>query len=408
MAPASWPYKTENKKQVYNKKIAFAAACTGMLVFGITIVSLGSLANELKEKFLLSNYDSGTLFSILPFGLIIGSVVFGPVADRYGYKNLISLAAVGIFIGFEGIAYSNDINLLRAFIFLFGISSGVINGATNSIVVDLSDEHKGPNLSVLGIFFGLGALGMPLVFSLLIEKVAPLQLVAGLGWLTLAAGIAYQFVSFPPAKQTQGAIKVEWNKLIKPILLLISFFLFFQSSLESIITNWTTIYIGSRALMSESMALIALSVHMLGMVLMRVVTSTVLRSMPQVRILWLCLALLLLGVTMMHLGTNRFLVIAGLFLSGAGLSAGFPVMLGFVGNHFPTISATAISFVFVVALIGNMLINYLTGIIIQRYGVGYLPMLCYIQIAVMVFFFYFIIKKLNPKTTEYVSKTMAR
>lgn len=398
MGPACW-HKMENALLVYNKKIAFAAACTGILVFGMTIVTLGALANELKEKFSLDNYGSGTLFSILPFGLIIGSLVFGPISDRYGYKNLITLAAIGVFIGFEGIAYSNDLTLLRGFIFLFGISGGVISGVTNSIVVDLSDEHKGPNLSILGVFFGLGALGMPLLLSMLIEHVAPLQVLAALGWLTLAAGIIYQFVKFPPAKQTHGKVRVEWDKLIKPILLLISFFLFFQSSLESIITNWTTTYIGSRELMSESRALFALSFHMLGMVLMRVVTGTALRQVSQVKILWICLIILALGVIMIHLGTSSFIVIAGLFLSGAGLSGGFPVMLGFVGHHFPAISGTAISFVFVVALIGNMLINYLTGILIQQYGVGYLPMICYTVIVAMVLFFSFIVKKLNQKNS---------
>lgn len=397
MGPVCWQ-KRQNRKLVYNKKIAFAAACTGMLVFGMTIVTLGSLANELKEKFSLDNYDSGTLFSILPFGLIIGSVIFGPIADRYGYRNLMVLAAIGIFIGFEGISYSGNLGLLRAFILLFGVSAGIINGVTNSIVVDLSDEHKGPNLSILGIFFGLGALGMPLLLSVLITRMSSLQVLAGMGWVTLLAGIIFMFVKFPPAKQTEGKVKVEWGKLIKPILILISFFLFFQSSLESIITNWTTIYIGSRQLMSESWALVALSIHMLGTVLMRVITGTLMRKASQVGILWLCLSLLLLGVLLMQLGTNGYVVIAGLFLSGAGVSGGFPVMLGFVGQHFPSISATAISFVFVVALIGNMLINYLTGVLIQQYGVEYLPILCYFAIAVMVLFFYFIVKQLNQKT----------
>jgi FHS family glucose/mannose:H+ symporter-like MFS transporter len=382
---------------LYNKKIAFAAACSGMLIFGMTIVTLGSLANELKTKFELDNYDSGTLFSILPIGLIIGSLIFGPVCDRYGYKYLMFAAALGIFIGFEGIAYSHNINMLRAFIFLFGVSGGVINGATNSIVVDVSDEHKGPNLSILGVFFGLGALGMPLILGLLIHVVAPLQVLAGLGWVTLILGVIYLFTRFPPAKTNQGGIRIEWSRLLVPLLLLISFFLFFQSSLESIITNWTTIYIGSRELMSEGQALFALSFHMMGMVAMRILTGTMMRNVSQVTILWICMVLLITGVLLMQFGNDTISVTAGLFLSGAGLSGGFPVMLGFVGHHFTAISGTAISFVFVVALIGNMLINYVTGIIIQEYGVSNLVLICYAEIVVMALLFYFIMQKLNKK-----------
>ena len=382
---------------MYNKKIAFAAACSGMLIFGMTIVTLGSLANELKTKFELSNYDSGTLFSILPIGLIVGSLICGPVADRYGYKYLMVAAALGIFIGFEGIAFSQSIGMLRLFIFLFGVSGGVINGATNSIIVDVSDEHKGPNLSILGIFFGLGALGMPLVIGLLLNLVEPLQVLAGMGWVTLAMGLVYLFLKFPPSKTSQGGISIPWNKLLVPLLILISFFLFFQSSLESIITNWTTTYIGSKNLMDEKQALFALSVHIMGMIAMRILTGGVMRNVSQVKILWICMALLLTGVLLMQFGYNVVSITAGLFLAGAGLSGGFPVMLGFVGHYFAALSGTAISFVFVVALIGNILINYLTGIIIEQYGISNLVLICYAEIMVMAVLFYFIMQKLNKK-----------
>lgn len=385
-------------QSLYNKKIAFAAACSGMLIFGMTIVTLGSLANELKTKFELSSYDSGTLFSILPIGLIVGSLICGPVADRYGYKYLMIAASLGIFIGFEGIAFSQSINMLRLFIFIFGVSGGVINGATNSIVVDVSDEHKGPNLSILGIFFGLGALGMPLILGLLINLVQPLQVLAGMGWLTLAMGLVYLFIQFPPSKTSQGGgITIPWSKLFVPLLILISFFLFFQSSLESIITNWTTTYIGSKNLMDEKQALFALSVHIIGMIAMRILTGGVMRNVSQVKILWICLALLLTGVLLMQFGNDVISINGGLFLAGAGLSGGFPVMLGFVGHYFAALSGTAISFVFVVALIGNILINYLTGVIIEQYGISNLVGICYVEIMIMAVLFYIIMQKLNKK-----------
>jgi fucose permease len=149
--------------------------------------------------------------------------------------------------------------------------------------------------------------------------------------------------------------------------------------------------------MSEGQALFALSFHMMGMVAMRIVTGTMLRNMSQVKILWICMVLLIAGVLLMQFGNDAVSVTAGLCLSGAGLSGGFPVMLGFVGHHFTAISGTAISFVFVVALIGNMLINYITGIIIQEYGISNLVLICYVEILVMAILFYFIMHKLNKK-----------
>lgn len=377
------------------KRKAFLAACSGMLVFGITIVTLGSVAKPLTEKFALDSYAAGTLFSILPFGLLIGSLIVGPVCDRYGYRIMMSLAAAGICMGFEGIAYATDLNLLRFFVLVIGISAGFINGATNSIVVDVSDEHKGPNLSILGIAFGIGALGMPLLLSTLVDTISPFTVVSVLGWIFLTVAIVYLFLPFPPAKQVQGGIVIPWKQLFSPLLLIISFYLFFQSSLESIITNWTTTYIAFKGSMTEAQALLGLSIHMLGMIAMRLVTASVLRQTPQTTVLWICLAQLVAGMLLLHTGSSAPVVFAGLFLAGAGLSGGFPVMLGFTGQYFASISATAISFVFVIALTGNMLINYFAGILIQQYGIQQLPRLAYVIILAMIGLFVWVSSQLK-------------
>ena len=70
------------KKNIF----VFMAACAGMFLFGITFITLGSVATDLKTKFSLDGIAAGTLFSILPLGILTGSLIFGPVCDRYGYK----------------------------------------------------------------------------------------------------------------------------------------------------------------------------------------------------------------------------------------------------------------------------------------------------------------------------------
>ena len=79
---------------MFNKKLVFITACLGMLFFGITLITLGSLATALQTKFTLDAVDSGTIFSILPFGILTGSFIFGPVGDRYGSRILLAVACV--------------------------------------------------------------------------------------------------------------------------------------------------------------------------------------------------------------------------------------------------------------------------------------------------------------------------
>lgn len=383
---------------MYKKKPVFWSACLGMLLFGICLITMGSVAPDLKEKFALDGIAAGTLFSILPVGILSGSFVFGPVCDSWGYKWILVIACAAMFVGFQGIAYAHTLGLLKLSVFFFGLGGGIINGTTNALVADISAEHKGANLSLLGVFFGLGALCMPLVLGALTGVVPSFTVVAAVGWLTLLVGALYLFLSFPPAKGGAQTHMGKWGSLFQALLLLMAFFLFCQSSLEAIINNWTTTYLISRGAMAEENALYALSLHIGGMIVMRLLTGSVLRPVPGIRILWTCLLLLAVGILLMQVGSPAVIMV-GLVLSGAGLAGGFPIMLGFAGERFAALSGTAFSFLFVVALIGNMLVNYAMGLIVHHYGVDHLTTVSYITTAVMATLFYFITQRLktNPK-----------
>ena len=149
--------------------------------------------------------------------------------------------------------------------------------------------------------------------------------------------------------------------------------------------------------MNESYALYALSLHIAGMIAMRLLTGSLLRNVSEIKIMWSCLLILLGGIALMQIGETKSMTIAGLILSGAGLAGGFPLMLGITGKYFAQRSGTAFSFVFTVALIGNMLINYLMGIIVDEFGVQHLTTVAYVEIAFMTMLFYFITQKLKLK-----------
>jgi MFS family permease len=150
--------------------------------------------------------------------------------------------------------------------------------------------------------------------------------------------------------------------------------------------------------MSEANALYALSLHVSGMVVMRLLVGSVLSRVPQTLIMWICLVLLALGVFVMQISTSMPLATVGLILSGAGLAGGFPVMLGFVGERFAALSGTAFSFVFVVALVGNMLVNYLMGVVVHKFGIAQLTTACYIGTAIMALLYIFITRRLSQST----------
>jgi len=381
---------------MYKKRVVFWAACIGMLLFGICLITLGSVASDLRIKLQLDAMSAGTLFSIMPLGILTGSLLFGPIVDKYGYRILLSVSAILMFAGFEGIAFSSSIGLMKIFVFMFGIGGGAVNGSTNALVADISDKDKGANLSLLGVFFGIGALGMPLITGFLKNRFSFDVILSVVGIVTLLTGIFFILIKFPPPKQIQGFPITQSVSLIKDkVLILIAFFLFFQSGFEGIMNNWTTTYIVKQQSVQQSYALYALSSFVCGMTIMRLISGSIFRSVSEKKLLIFSFGLLLTGLILLATGNLFILSVTGLILVGAGLASGFPVMLGFVSSRFAEISGTAFSIVLFVALFGNVLINYAMGIIVQNFGVKHLVTVAFAESVIMILLCLIILKNLR-------------
>lgn len=369
-----------------SKTIAFISVFAGILLFGVSMVMIGSVLPLLKARLALNDLEAGGLFSILPFGLLIGSIFFGPLGDKYGYRWVLATACIFLAIGFIGIAHAQILTILRVCIFLFGVGGGVINGATSALISDLSsDDKKIANLNLLGVFFGLGAFGMPIVLSMISENsyVAAMNIVAA---TSVLIAILFLSISYPITVQKENvSFKLIPLFFKNKLFLIICFFLFFQSAFEAIINNWSVSYFTQHLQVSQNQALIALSFSVLGLTLMRILTGGIFRNISTKNLIRLAFVFLSAGVICLFIQTpsSIYINIFGLFLIGVGLSPGFPVMLGLTGNMYKEISGTAFSFVMLIALTGNIIINYITGVLVQNYSISILVYVIITEIIVM-------------------------
>ena len=376
----------------------FFCACLGMLLFGASLITLGSVAPALREKFQLDAIASGTLFSILPIGILAGSLLFGPFSDRYGYKIILVLSCLFIAAGFQGIAYSPSLGLLKVCIFIFGFAGGAINGATNAVVADISERNKGANLSLLGVFFAVGALGMPFILGSLEKQFSVSSIVSFVGYIPLVVALLCLFTKFPLPKQTHGIPVSKGLALLREyVLIVIGFFLFCLSSFEAIINNWTTTYLIQELSVASSQALFALSLYVVGMAAMRLLLGSVFRQVSSRAILGISALFLFNGCLLLYMAEMYSLAVAGLICIGIGLAAGFPVMLGFVGSLYAQVSGTAFSIVLTIALIGNMLVNFMMGIVAEKYGVEHLTTVAFVLFSAMVLLAIFILRETKIK-----------
>jgi MFS transporter, FHS family, glucose/mannose:H+ symporter len=354
---------------MYKRRLVFTAACLGMLVFGIVLTTLGSILPSLIERFGMDKSSAGSLFFLMSMGILAGSVVFGPIADRYGYKVLLLGGLALILAGLEIIAVAPSLAVLRLGIAFTGFGGGIVNGCTNAVVADVSEDRKTAGLSILGIFFGIGAVGMPFTLGMFIDTFGYGNVLAGVGALVAMPLVFTAAIRFPGAKHAQGLPLSQGAGLIRqPLLLLLGLMLFLQSGMEITLGGWTATYFNEVLGLEGSQALLYLSLFWFGMMLARLVLGTVLRDVAPTRILIVFIGLAFAGVLLLLLSGTRGPAAAGVFLAGAGLAAGFPVILGFVGDRYAALSGTAFSIVLVMALTGGSVLPYATGAMAESWG----------------------------------------
>jgi FHS family glucose/mannose:H+ symporter-like MFS transporter len=381
---------------MFSKHRVFFAACLGMLLFGIVFLSLGSMVNMLAKRFHLDDSHIGTLTALLPGGILAGSLIFGPIVDRFGYKWLLILCSLMVLVALEGIAFTQKMFWVHASILLIGFGGGMLNGATNALVADVSAGERGAKLSLLGVFFGIGALGMPSLLGLLSRHLSPEIIIACIGAF-IVLPIAYFLVtSFPPPKQTQNASLNESLTLLKePMLLLMGLILAFQSGMEGMANDWTTRYFTKVLMATDQESLYALTSLVAAMTVTRLLLGGLLKKVPAHFVLFASAGFVAAGALLMMLRVDYPSAVVAVILIGIGLSACFPVLLGYIGDLYPRQSGTAFSIAFVIALSGNMVINKFMGYIGQTYGTHHFTRVLLTSICCSAVLLFVTIQKLN-------------
>lgn len=369
-----------------NPRLVFLAACLGMLLFGIVMITLGSTLPELISRYHLTEIQAGSMFSVLPLGILAGSLVFGPVADRYGYQGLLISNALVILLGFQSIAYGHQAYLLMLSVFMIGFGGGVLNGATNALVADISEHAKGAYLSILGVFYGLGAMVMPTLINILKDYFSPQQIISWVGWSILLAVLVFVVIRFPQPKLLQGFSLRQALPLVRSrSLLLGGFLLFFASGNEGVTNNWLSTFLENHKALAREQALFSLSALVFSLTVARLVLGKALKVYSSPRVFMLSLVLQGIGAGLLYLGSGYIILLAGVVFLGLGMAAIFPIMLGYVAELFAQWSGTAFSIALALALTGNMLINYITGFLVQGKGVGSLVLVQTVCIMSMIF-----------------------
>jgi len=350
----------------YNKNLVFLACCAGLAFFGVTMLALGPILSHLGE-------GANALPATLSIGIIVGTIIFGPVVDKFGYKWLLITGSIMALLGIQGLAHWTDMPFLHLSMLMLGIGGGILNGETNALVAEIyDDKSRGGRLSILGAFYCIGALLWTLLnyfikdnFTLPLNAISVIMAVFIVFFLT---------ITFPKSKPHNNVSVSKMLSLLKyPSLMLFAFLLFFQSGFESITGNFTVQFLENTQSMATDAATLSLTWFTVGMLVGRLSLSYLMKKLNDSFTLYLYLGIALVGVAFLHFDPGTMWVYEATALIGFGVGATFPVVFNYLGSAFKELSGTVFSIAIFIALCGQFTFNKVIGILFENKQFDYFP-----------------------------------
>ena len=360
---------------MYKRNLVYVAACAGLAFFGVTMLALGPILGHLGE-------GANALPSTLSIGIILGTVLFGYIVDKFGYKWLLIAAALLALAGIQGLANFAEITLLHVSMFILGVGGGILNGETNALVANIYDDNqRGTRLSILSAFYCIGALTWTLLNYFMPDYTIPLHCISAVMVLFIALFISMQF----PKAKPQGSVSLKKSigMLKYPSLILFGVILFFQSGFEGISNSFTKSFLQNMHETPENAATLALTWFTIGMLIGRIPLGAIMKKLNDSGTLYLYLAIAVVGVAILYFTKDITLIYSATALIGFGVGATFPVVFNYIGRTFSDMSGTAFSIAIFIALLGQFSFNKIVGILFDKSHYAYFPLMLAFAVIMM-------------------------
>jgi len=339
------------------------AAILAIFVYGMIAAMLGTILPYLSQRFQLTPEQNGYIALAQAMGLIIASVLAGPLTDNKGKKTGLLIGLALIAAALFALPNATGYYTIMLYLFLLGLGGGTIVTAANALVSDIGAERRGSVLNLLNLFFGLGGLATPFVAANLLGGDA--VRLAYLTAILTAATLAVHGTTPMPAPSGERGFKTsEAGRLLgRPVLWLLSLFLFLYVACEVGVWNWLVKHLIAQGV-PENVALNVLSLGFaLGLLLGRVVVSRILITVPAATVT-LVAAVLMAGTTCLMLqATGITMIWIAVFCAGIAMAPVFPTTLAMVGDAFPKMTATAMGIVITSGWIGLAVSSRIIGAI---------------------------------------------
>lgn len=351
--------------------LLFAAACAGIFVFGVVLAILGTLfgLEGMRERLAIDLAQQGDVFLALFFGVFVSTLFVGPLTDRFGSRAVLAVSAAAVAAALAVFAQAQSYGAALAAAFVLGLGGGGLNTATNALVANLyAADRRGAMLAILGTFFGVGALVIPLVAATLTGRFTIPQLLYAPASLAAICALAFLPLAFPPPSQPAGFTLLASLRVARlKGALVFAAILFCQSGNEAAIGGWTSTYAASLGAPPRA-AIWILTGYWGALMGGRLAAAAIQKRIRHAHLVSASGAGSAVGAVILLTSSSIAALALGAIVLGLSFAAVYPTTLAMAADRYEPNAGTVFGFLFAVGLVGGMLFPWGVGHISQSIG----------------------------------------
>ncbi|WP_440897636.1 MFS transporter [Amphibacillus sp. Q70] len=164
---------SSNKLSHYQKQ-AVSSTMAGLGFQSMSTMLLSFVLATMILDFGISGAAGGFISTITNIGMLVGGIIFGPLADKYGRVKIFTITVAIFSLATGATALATNIQLVYLFRFLVGVGGGGEYGVVMSIIADaFPKEKRGRMNSYVTIAGQIGSI---------VAAIAAAIIVPSLGW----------------------------------------------------------------------------------------------------------------------------------------------------------------------------------------------------------------------------------
>jgi FHS family glucose/mannose:H+ symporter-like MFS transporter len=299
----------------------------------------------------------------------------GPAFDRLGQYPVFMAGAAFLGLGALGLTVGTSLPAVLVCAFITGLGHGAMDLSCNLVIAEVFAQRRAAAVSLLNVFFGVGAVVGPLTASITLKlwNTASPALWLGGGLMLLQLLIIPRMARMPPASlsgpQTANEMRGLRPLLGSPILWTLGALTLVYVGLENGMSSWTTTYLASTTASSTAAGALASAGFWLALAGGRMAAAVAgARYSPKAVLLATLVGALVAGVLLAASTGNAPMTVVAVLLSGFFYGPVFPVIFAITNGTFRDLAGTAGSLVIAMGSLGAALLPWLQGIVFVAAG----------------------------------------